>query len=166
MKMLKNKKICFFHMSQGSFNPKIRFLHQKVCSLTHERTHRHTHMKVNTEDTLSGFQEFFLQPIFKDRPNNLKSIYHCIIKPWIAWKYYRKLHESIFVAQFGILWDIYLHDWYLHEAHWFFHSSLTHGLVCHLLQHLKYHKMNIISEGLLGKHTKHRKLLEVFGICL
>ena len=31
--------------------------------------HRHTHteMKVNTEDTLSGFQELFLQSITKDR---------------------------------------------------------------------------------------------------
>ena len=25
--------------------------------------------KVKTEDTLSGFQDFFLQPIIKDRPN-------------------------------------------------------------------------------------------------
>ena len=31
---------------------------------THRQTDRH---KVNTEDTLSGFQEFFLQPIMKDR---------------------------------------------------------------------------------------------------
>ena len=39
------------------------------CSaLTH--THRQTYTKVNTEDTLSGFQEFFLQPIIKDRSNN------------------------------------------------------------------------------------------------
>ena len=29
-------------------------------------------MKVNTEDTLSGFQELFLQPIIKDRFNNEK----------------------------------------------------------------------------------------------
>ena len=33
------------------------------------QTHRQTDTKVNTEDTLSGFQEFFLQPIIKDRSN-------------------------------------------------------------------------------------------------
>ena len=31
--------------------------------------HTHTHTKVTTEGTLSGFQEFYLQPIIKDRPN-------------------------------------------------------------------------------------------------
>ena len=33
---------------------------------------RHTHTqtdRVTTEGTLSGFQDFFLQPIIKDRPN-------------------------------------------------------------------------------------------------
>ena len=30
---------------------------------------RETDKKMNTEDTLSGFQEFFLQPIIKDRSN-------------------------------------------------------------------------------------------------
>ena len=33
-------------------------------------TDRFTHTKVNTEDTLSGFQEFFIQPIMKNRSNN------------------------------------------------------------------------------------------------
>ena len=33
-------------------------------------TDRQTDTKVTTEGTLSGFQEFFLQPIIKDRPNN------------------------------------------------------------------------------------------------
>ena len=41
-------------MSQGSFKPKI-FLGQKVCSVAH----RQTHTKLNTKDTLSGFQDFF-----------------------------------------------------------------------------------------------------------
>ena len=31
MKISKNKKMHFFLMSQGSLNPKIRFLGQKVC---------------------------------------------------------------------------------------------------------------------------------------
>ena len=59
-------------MSQGSLNPKIRFLGQKVCSAARVRTDRRTdgqtHTKMTTEGTLSGFQEFFLQPIIKDRP--------------------------------------------------------------------------------------------------
>ena len=82
MKISKNKKMRFFLMSQGSFNPKIRFLGQKVYPVarvhtdrhtdrqTHRQTDRQTHTKVTTEGTLSGFQEFFLQPIIKDRPNN------------------------------------------------------------------------------------------------
>ena len=36
------------------------------CSL---RMDRHTYIKVNIEDTFSGFQEYFLQPIIKDRSN-------------------------------------------------------------------------------------------------
>ena len=77
MKISKNKKMRFFLMSQGSLDPKITFLCQKVCSVarvqtdtqTHRQTDRQTDTKVNTEDTLSGFQEFFLQPIIKDRSN-------------------------------------------------------------------------------------------------
>ena len=56
-------------MSQGSLNPKIRFLDQKMCSLARGQTDGQTDTKVTTEGTLSGFQEFFLQPIIKDRPN-------------------------------------------------------------------------------------------------
>ena len=44
-------------MSQGSFNPKIRFLGQKVCPVARGQTDRR-------------FQEFFLQPIIKDQPKN------------------------------------------------------------------------------------------------
>ena len=52
-----------------------------LCSpRTDTQTDRHTdtqtYTKVNTEDTLSGFQEFFLQPIIKDRSNN--SLYYSI----------------------------------------------------------------------------------------
>ena len=53
-------------MSQGSFSPKIRFLGQKVCSVARTQTDT----KVKTEDTLSGFQDFFhifLQPIINER---------------------------------------------------------------------------------------------------
>ena len=38
------------------------------------KTDTQTHMKVKTEDTLSGFQEFSLQPIIKDRSNT--NAYH------------------------------------------------------------------------------------------
>ena len=63
-------------MSQGSLNPKIRFLGQKVWPVARSRTDRQTDTqtdRVTTEGTLSGFQDFFLQPIIKDRPNNKKS---------------------------------------------------------------------------------------------
>ena len=60
-------------MAQGSFNPINRFLGQKVCSVAWLQTDRHTHTKVTTEGTLSGFQEFFLQSIIKHRPNNQHS---------------------------------------------------------------------------------------------
>ena len=73
MKISKNKKMRFFLMSQGSLNPKIRFLGQKMCSVARLRTDRQTDTqtdtKVTTEGTLSGFQDFFLRPIIKDRPN-------------------------------------------------------------------------------------------------
>ena len=49
-------------MFQGSLDPKIRFLGQKVSSVALVQTDGQTDTKVNTEDTLSGFQEFFLQP--------------------------------------------------------------------------------------------------------
>ena len=41
MKISKNKKMRFFLMSQGSFNPKIRFLGQKVCPVARRQTHTH-----------------------------------------------------------------------------------------------------------------------------
>ena len=56
----------FFLMSQGSLNPKIRFLGQKVCPVARGQTDTQTHTKVTTVGTLSGF---FLQPIIMDRPN-------------------------------------------------------------------------------------------------
>ena len=62
------KKMCFFLMFKGSFNPKIRFLDQKVCHVAHLHTETQTD-RVTTEGTLSGFQDFFLQPITKDRSN-------------------------------------------------------------------------------------------------
>ena len=43
MKISKNKKMRFFLMSQGSLDPKIRFIGQKVCSVTCVQTDRQTH---------------------------------------------------------------------------------------------------------------------------
>ena len=72
MQISKNKNMCIFLMSQVSLNSKIRFLSQKVCPVARSQTDRHTD-RVTTEGTLSGFQDFFLQPIIKDRPNNKPS---------------------------------------------------------------------------------------------
>ena len=67
--------------SQGSLNPKIRVLGQKVCPVdcpqTDRQTDRQTPTKVTSVGTLSSFQEFFLKLIIKDRPNkNLVHIFH------------------------------------------------------------------------------------------
>ena len=70
MKILREK---FFLMSQGLFKPKIKFLGQKVCFVAGRHINRQTHTRVNTEDALSGFQEFVLQAIIKDRSNILAS---------------------------------------------------------------------------------------------
>ena len=44
MKISKNKKMCFFLISQGSLNPKIRFLGQKVWHVARSQTDRQTDM--------------------------------------------------------------------------------------------------------------------------
>ena len=59
-------------MSKGSLNPEIKFLGQKVCPVDHAQTDRQTHrqtLRVTAVGTLSGFQDFYIQPITKDRPN-------------------------------------------------------------------------------------------------
>ena len=71
-KFRKTKKCVFFLMSQGSLDPKIRFLGQRMCSVARVQTETHTYTKVNTEETLSGLQEFFLQPIINDRSNKIQ----------------------------------------------------------------------------------------------
>ena len=71
MKISKNKKMRFFLISQGSLNPKIRFLGQKMCSVarlqTDTHTDRHESDYCRHPFRVSGD---FLQPIIKDRPNN------------------------------------------------------------------------------------------------
>ena len=42
-------------MSQGSLNPKIRFLGQKMCPVASPHRETQTDTKGNTEDTLLGF---------------------------------------------------------------------------------------------------------------
>ena len=107
MKISKNKKMRFFLMSQGSLNPKIRFLGQKVWPVACAQTHRHTHThrqtdrqthRVTTEGTLSGFQDFFLQPIIKDRPNiyNLRFYRsHCYWFHMFHWCWYIKAQYQV-----------------------------------------------------------------------
>ena len=59
----------FFPCPKDHSTQKNRCLGQNECCVAREQTGRQTHTKVTTEGTLSGFQEFFLQPIMKDRPN-------------------------------------------------------------------------------------------------
>ena len=83
-------KFRFFLMSQISINPKIRFPRPKgvPCSLvTHRQTdrHIHTHESDYCVGTLSVFQEFFLQPIIKDRPNSMRLICTPSTIPHVWW---------------------------------------------------------------------------------
>ena len=79
MNISKNKKMRFFLMSQGSLDPKIRFLCENVCSVAHLQTHRQTRRQTDTKVN-TGFQDFFLQPIIKDRSNihlkNKKTVFN------------------------------------------------------------------------------------------
>merc|ERR1711923_339838 len=74
MKILKNKKNAFLSYVSRITLPKNQIPSSKTVvssSRTETHTDRQTHTKVNTEGTLSGFQDFFLQPITKDRLNTL-----------------------------------------------------------------------------------------------
>ena len=64
------QKNAFFLMSQGSLDPKIRFLGQKVCSVARVQTDTQTDTKVNTEDTLSGFPSTYHQGSVQKRDKN------------------------------------------------------------------------------------------------
>ena len=74
-------------MSQGTLHPKMRYLGKSV--LDSSRTDGQTDTKVNTEDTLSGVQEIFLQSIINNRSNiirfdqkllihDINHVYYCI----------------------------------------------------------------------------------------
>ena len=63
IKNSKNKKSVSFSCPKDHSSKKIGSV---PCSPS---TDTQTHTKVTTEGTLSGFQELFLQPIIKDRPN-------------------------------------------------------------------------------------------------
>ena len=58
MKISKNKKMHFFLMSQGSLDPKIRFIGQKVCSVARVQTHRHTDRHTDRHTRKTPFQNF------------------------------------------------------------------------------------------------------------
>ena len=73
MKISKNKKKTFFSHVPRITHSKNKVPRSKgvICSLL---TDGRTDTKVNTDDTLSGFQDIFLQPIIKDRSNNYTAI--------------------------------------------------------------------------------------------
>ena len=50
MKISKNLRKCYFLMSQGSLNPKIRFLGQNVCTVACLRTNRQTDTHTRESD--------------------------------------------------------------------------------------------------------------------
>ena len=56
MKISKNKKMRFFLMSQGSLDPKIRFIGQKVCSVAREQTDKRTHTHTHTDTHESEYR--------------------------------------------------------------------------------------------------------------
>ena len=51
MKISKNKKMRFFLISQGSLNPKIRVLGQKVCPAARGRTDGRTDTQTDTHES-------------------------------------------------------------------------------------------------------------------
>ena len=88
MKISKNKKMCFFLMSQGSLNPKIRFLGQKVWPVARGRTHTQTGSQTDRHESDYRGHPFrvsgvFPLPIIKDRPKNVHRVRHtaCLRKP-------------------------------------------------------------------------------------
>ena len=68
MKISKNKKMRFFLMSQGSLDPKITFLCQKVCSVarvqTDRQTHRHTDRQTDRHESEYRGHPFRVSGIF------------------------------------------------------------------------------------------------------
>ena len=57
IKISKNKKMRFFLMSQGSLDPKIRFIGQKVCSVARVQTGRQTRKWIQ-RTPFQGFRNF------------------------------------------------------------------------------------------------------------
>ena len=54
MKILENRKKLFFLMSQGLFNPKIRFLVEKVCPVACLHTDRQTDGQTDRQSDYCG----------------------------------------------------------------------------------------------------------------
>ena len=54
-------------MSQRSFNPKIKFLDQKVCPVARAQTHRRTDRQSENRGHPFRVSGIFLQPIIKER---------------------------------------------------------------------------------------------------
>jgi len=81
-KMIFLKKIMrFFHMSQESLNPKIRFLAQTLWSVARVQRHRQTDRQTRKWiQRTSRFPEFFLQPIIQVLQGSVQK--YCILDQW------------------------------------------------------------------------------------
>ena len=77
MKISKNKKMRFFLMSQGSLDPKIRFLSQKVCSVARVQTDTH-------ESENIGYPGFRVSGLF---PSNYHqgSVHKTVMDQYVDW---------------------------------------------------------------------------------
>jgi hypothetical protein len=74
MKILKNKKMRFFLMSQGSLDPKIWFLGQKVCSVARVQTDTQTDGQTDTKVNKHNAELQRTAPIPKDKgPFSIKN---------------------------------------------------------------------------------------------
>ena len=109
----------FFLMSQGSFNPNIRFLGQKVCSVARAQTDRQTR-KWKQRTPFQGFRFFFKfsfnlssrsGPIISENEYcNMQALF-CLLKfltslniktHWAEWSLYLfvRLYSHIFTKNF------------------------------------------------------------------
>ena len=90
MKISKNKKMHFFFMSQGSLDPKIRFLGQKMFSVACVQTDTQT-QKWLQRTPFQGFRIFFFNLSSRIGPKNSLGE-----KLWrVAWKLITKSNTTV-----------------------------------------------------------------------
>ena len=128
---------CFFLKSQG-FNPKIRLLGQKVCLVARWLTDRHTRQP---GDSLSGFLEFFLQLVIKDRSIKVKVPTE------------NRLDSFSNVSEFSLCRNINI----LVIAHTVFHEIIRHEFLF-----LKYAKIYINYVDIPNFPEKYKYFVQMF----